>query len=102
MHATYDEYISIKIEMFFIPIRFVVPIISWVLNEVFIAYPEMDLCSVGSPNHAGSKLNVQSNLTYVEVKLNSTIDNPEQPSFLTPQSPLFLIVEEYNFNHIGI
>ena len=34
MHATYDEYISIKkFEMFFIAIRFVVPIISWGLSE---------------------------------------------------------------------
>ena len=103
MHATHDEYTSIrKIRKFFIAISFVVPIILWIMNEAFIAYPEVDLCSVGSPIHADSKLIVQSNLTDVEGKLNSTIDIPEQPSFLTPQSPLFLVVEKSNFNHIGI
>ena len=95
MPATHDVYISIKVKILFIPIRFVVPIILSVLNKVVIAYPEMDLCGVGSPIHVDSKLIVQSNLTDVEGKLNSTIDIPEQPSFLTPQSPLFLVVEEY-------
>ena len=96
MNATHDEYTSIrKIRNVFIPISFVVPIILWILNEVFIAYLEVDLCSVGSPIHADSKLIVQSNFTDVEGKHNSTIDIPEQPCFVTPQSPLFLVVEEY-------
>ena len=96
MYATHDEYTSVrKIRKFFITISFMVPIILWFLNEALIDYPEVKFPMVGSPTHAQSKLIVQFNLTDVDRTFNSTIYTQEQPSFLIPHSPLFLIVEKY-------
>ena len=96
MYDIHDEYTSVrKIRKFFITISFIVPIILWFLNEALIDYPEVKFPMVGSPTHAQSKLIVQLNLTDVERTFNSTIYTQEQPSFLIPHSPLFLIVEKY-------
>ena len=72
-----------------------VPMILWGFNEAFIAYPEMRHPIAGFQIQTDSKLTDQSNVTGVEGTLNSVIDTPEQPSFLIPQSPLFLFVEKY-------
>ena len=96
MYATHDEYTSVrKIRKFFITISFMVPMILWGFNEAFIAYPEMRHPIVGFQIQTDSKLTDQSNVTGVEGTLNSVIDTPEQPTFLIPQSPLFLVVEKY-------
>ena len=96
IHATHDEYTTVrKIRKFFIAISFMVPIVLWVFNEAFIGYQEVGHPIVRFQSHADSNLITQSNVTEVEGALNSVIDTLEQPSFLIPQSPLFLFVEKY-------
>ena len=96
IYATHDEYTSIRqIRKFFITISFMVPMILWVFNEAFIGYPEMGHPIVRFQIQTDSNIIVQSNVTGVEGTLNSVMDTPEQPSFLIPQSPLFLFVEKY-------
>ena len=90
------EYTSVrKIRKFFIAISFMVPIVLWVFNEAFIGYQEVGHPIVRFQIHADSNLIIQSNVTEVEGALDSVIDTLEQPSFLIPQSPLFLFVEKY-------
>ena len=96
MYATHDEYTSVrKIRKFFITISFMVPIMLWVFNEAFIAYPEMGHPIVRLQIHADSNLTDQSNVSGVEGTLNSIIDTPQQTSFVIPQSPIFLVVQRY-------
>ena len=96
MHATHDEYTSVrKVRKFFIAISIIVPITLWVLSEAFIAYPEVGPAIVGYQTHANSINITQSNLKDVDRMLNRTIDTLEERYLFIPQSPLFVIVKKY-------